>query len=225
MTTSPILGSVDPTASTFDNGARGRFNAWFFTAFDRYINFITREHKGTAFADIRRGDVVELGPGVGANLSYVPAGGRLLAIEPNEAMHPRLIERAAERGLQLELIKASAETIPLPDSSVDEVICSLVLCTVNDPAATVAEVLRILRPGGSFRFVEHVVAHPASPRRWIQATIAKPWAWIFEGCQLCRDTGHLVEHAGFSQATVDRHRLRQSVFFPVNSAISGIAVK
>ena len=222
MTTYPI---DDSAAATFDNGARGRFNAWFFTAFDRYINFITRRHKGSAFANIHRGDIVELGPGVGANFSHIPVGSRLLAVEPNEAMHPGLIQRAAERGLDLELIKASAETIPLPDSSVDEVICSLVLCTVNNPAATIAEVLRVLRPGGTFRFVEHVAAHPASPRRWMQATITKPWAWIFEGCQLCRDTGQLVEHAGFSQTNVDRHRLRQSVFFPVNSAISGIAIK
>lgn len=222
----PVEPTAPPAAtSTFHNGTRGRFNAWFFTAFDGYINFITRKHKGSAFAEIRRGDVVELGPGVGANFSFVPSGSRLLAVEPNEAMHTGLIRRADERGLDIELIHASAEDLPMPDSSVDEVICSLVLCTVDDPTAAVAEVLRVLRPGGTFRFVEHVAAHPASPRRWIQAAIARPWSWIYEGCELCRDTGHLIEHAGFNRVAIDRHRLRQSVFFPVNTAISGTATK
>jgi SAM-dependent methyltransferase len=100
-----------------------------------------------------------------------------------------------------------------------------VLCTVDDPARTVAEVLRVLRPGGRFRFVEHVAARPASPRRWVQWTLARPWAWIYEGCQLSRDTGRLIETAGFSRTDVERHRFRRSLFFPVNSAISGIATK
>jgi SAM-dependent methyltransferase len=210
---------------TFHHRTRGRFNAWFFTTFDRYINFISREHKADSFAGIRRGDVVELGPGVGANFSYVPPGSRLLAVEPNGAMHAELAGRAAARGIHLELIDAPAEALPLPDSSVDEVICSLVLCTVEDPSAAIAEVLRVLRPGGTFRFVEHVASHAASPRRWIQAAIAKPWSWIFEGCRLCRDTAHLIEQAGFSRTEITRHRFNQSVFFPVNLAISGRAIK
>jgi SAM-dependent methyltransferase len=134
-------------------------------------------------------------------------------------MYPALTRRASERDLVL--VKTSAEALPFPDSSVDEVICSLVLCTVDDPTATIAEVLRVLRPGGTFRFVEHVAAHPASPRRWIESAIAKPCSWLYEDCQLCRDTGHLIEHAGFSRADIDRHRFKQSLFFPVNSAISG----
>lgn len=217
--------SAGAAPRTFHNGARGRFNAWFFTAFDRYINIITGTHKRRAFADLRRGVIVELGPGVGANFSFIPRGSRVLAVEPNEAMHPRLAVRAIGKGVDLELVKAPAEALPIPDSSVDEVICSLVLCTVDDPARTLAEVLRVLRPGGSFRFVEHVAAHPASPRRWIQTTIAKPWSWVFEGCSLCRDTGRLIEQAGFARTEINRRRLRRSIFFPVNTAIWGTATK
>jgi SAM-dependent methyltransferase len=114
-------------------------------------------------------------------------------------MYPALTRRASERDLVL--VKTSAEALPFPDSSVDEVICSLVLCTVDDPTATIAEVLLVLRPGGTFRFVEHVAAHPTSPRRWIQSAIAKPWSWLYEDCQLCRDTGHLIEHAGSAEPT------------------------
>lgn len=231
--TAPPVAEIDPTpdidgggiGSTFHHGGRGRFNAWFFTAFDRYINFITRTHKAAAFAGIRQGDIVELGAGVGANFAYVPAGSRLLAVEPNLAMHERLRLRAEAHGIDLELVAAPAEALPLPDSSVDEVICSLVLCTVDDPVAAIAEVVRVLRPGGTFRFVEHVVAHPASPRRLVQVVIRRPWSWVFEGCRLCRDTADLIEHAGFGQTDIHRHRLRQSVFYPVNVAISGSATK
>lgn len=211
--------------ATFHHRQRGRFNAWFFTAFDRYINFITRTHKGRAFEGIRQGDIVELGAGVGANFGYIPADSRVLAVEPNEAMHPGLVERAAGRGVELELIAAPAEALPIPDDSVDEVICSLVLCTVQDPTQALAEVLRVLRPGGTFRFVEHVAGHPAMPRRWLQWTLARPWAWLYEGCRLSRDTGRLIETAGFSCTDVEHHRLRQSLFVPVNSAISGTATK
>ena len=211
--------------TTFPDRARGRFNAWFFTRFDRYINFVTRDHKRRAFNGIRLGNIVELGPGVGANFAYLPPNSRVLAVEPNEAMHLGLLERAAEGGIDLELIKAPAEALPIPNNSVDDIVCTLVLCTVDSPAQTLAEVLRVLRPGGTFRFVEHVAAHPVAPRRWVQWAVAKPWSWTFEGCQLNRNTAELIERAGFSSTDIERHRFRWSLFFPVNSAISGTATK
>lgn len=217
--------STVATPSTFHNGAIGGLNAWFFDTFDRYVNFISRRQKHHAFAGILPGTVLEIGAGVGANFDHLPPDTRLIAVEPNEAMHPRLLERAAERSIDLELVGAPAERLPVPDDSVDTVICSLVLCTVTDPDAVVAEVRRVLRPGGTFRFVEHVAAHPTSPRRWVQAAIARPWAWLFEGCQLCRDTATSIETAGFADVSLHRSRLRLSVFTPVNTVISGEAVE
>lgn len=232
MHTNPAANTEDagtehhPAAiDTFHHGARSRFNAWFFRSFDRYINHIAARHKRVAFAGIEGDRIVELGAGVGANFAHFPEGATVVAVEPSEAMHTALHRRAAERGVDLELLAARGERLPLPDASVDEVICSLVLCTVDDPAVTVAEVRRILRPGGRFRFVEHVAAPARSPRRWLQHGIRRPWRWVFEGCDLCRDTGALVEGAGFSSATVHRGRLRRSVFVPVNTVVSGIAVK
>lgn len=210
---------------TFDHGARSRFNAWFFQAFDRYINHIAARHKSTAFADIEGGRVVELGAGVGANFRFLRPGATVVAVEPNEAMHEALARRAEEHGVALEIAGARAERLPLADASVDEVICSLVLCTVDDPAAAVAEVRRVLRPGGRFRFVEHVAAAAWSPRRWLQHGIRRPWSWVFEGCDLCRDTGALVADAGFSTVDVRRGRLRRSAFVPVNTVVSGVAVR
>lgn len=216
---------VDAAADTFHHGMRSRFNAWFFQAFDRYINHVAARHKRAAFGDIGGSRIVELGAGVGANFAFVPPGSTVVAVEPSEAMHDALRRRAAERGVDLELIGGRAERLPLPDASVDEVICSLVLCTVGDPDATVAEVRRVLRPGGRFRFVEHVAAPTWSPRRWLQHGIRRPWSWVFEGCDLCRDTGALVEEAGFADVQVRRGRLRRSAFVPVNTVVSGVAVR
>lgn len=209
---------------TFHHGARSRFNAWFFRAFDRYINHISRSHKRSAFAGIG-GDIVELGAGVGANLDHLPKGSRVLAVEPSLAMHDALAARARARGIDLTVVGAYGEDLPIPDASVDEVLCSLVLCTVDDPEATLAEVRRILRPGGRFRFVEHVAAPRWSPRRWLQHAIRRPWSWVFEGCDLCRDTATTVRDAGFREVHVRRAKLRRSVFVPVNTAVSGYAVR
>lgn len=206
-------------------GAIGRLNAWFFDAFDRYINVVSRRHKQHAFSGIDGGTVVEIGAGVGANFDYLPLGTRLIAVEPNEAMHPRLTDRARRRGIDVDIIGAPAECLGLPDDSADTVICSLVLCTVADPASAVAEIRRILRPGGTFRFVEHVAAHPLSPRRWLQTVLTRPWSWLFEGCQLCRNTADLIHTAGFAEVTMQRNRLRWSLFVPVNSVISGRAIE
>ena len=218
-------GSGPVADDTFHHGARSRFNAWFFEVFDRYINHIAARHKASAFAGIEGERIVELGAGVGANFAHLPPGSTVIAVEPSEAMHDALRRRAEECGVDLELVGARAERLPLPDASVDEVICSLVLCTVEDPQATVTEVRRILRPGGRFRFVEHVAAPSWSPRRWLQHTIRRPWGWIFEGCDLCRDTATLVERSGFSSVDVRRGRLRRSAFVPVNTVVSGVAVR
>jgi ubiquinone/menaquinone biosynthesis C-methylase UbiE len=212
-----------PTA--FDHGSVSRFNAWFFSAFDRYINVIARRHKQAAFAGIDSDVVVELGAGVGANLDYLPAGTRLIAIEPSLQMHERLRERAEQAGVVLDLIAQGAETLPLEDAAYDEVICSLVLCTVADPDRVLAEVRRILRPGGRFRFVEHVAAPAWSPRRWLQGTLRRPWRWLFEGCTLDRDTASRIRAAGFSDLELRRERFHRSLFVPVNTTIWGVATR
>jgi len=200
-----------------------RFNAWFFDVVDRYVNHVAQVHKRNAFNGLKAGTIVELGAGTGANFRYIPEGSRLIAIEPNAAMHTRLQRNAKARKVDIELLASPGENIPLADDSVDEVIATLVLCTVTDPEKVLTEIRRILRPGGTFRFVEHIAAHPASPRRWIQWLVARPWAWLFEGCDTQRDTAGAVANAGFSRVIVESKRFRHSVFFPVNSAVWGLA--
>ena len=215
----PNPGQVDP------NPKRAAFNAWFFDTMTRYINFATRHHKRAAFADLEPGRVLEIGAGTGANFGYLPSGTDLIALEPTLAMHDRLRANADEYGHDLEILAEPAESISLADGSVDTVVASLVLCTVTDPDVVLAEIRRVLRPGGTFRFIEHVAAPRWSPRHWVQRTVAKPWAWVFEGCDSCRPTEvHLIA-AGFGDVQVTRRRFAQSFFFPVNSAIWGIATR
>jgi len=124
-------------------------------------------------------------------------------------MAARLGQRAVEHGLEVRVQKSGAERIDLPDASVDEVICSLTLCTVADPEAVVSEVKRVLRPGGRFRFVEHVAA-PGRLRASTQRAIRRPWGWVFGGCDPHRDTHRLIAGAGFSSVEVEHRKLRQS---------------
>lgn len=201
--------------------ARGRFNAAFFRAMDGYIERTLRPHKQRVFAGLPA-EVVELGPGVGANLRYLPAGATLVAIEPNRYMHARLARAADRAGVRLLLRDRMAESTGLPTGSVDTVISSLVLCTVADPGEVLAEVRRILRPGGTFRFVEHVCAPPGTATRFAQRALRRPWSWTFEGCSCERDLEAVVRAAGFASVEVEQYRLR-TPFVPFNTQVAGVA--
>jgi SAM-dependent methyltransferase len=232
MTTSDTTTTTGSTradttgASDTGTSARGRFNAWFFTAFAGYINHVARPHKRAAFADLDTSStVVEIGAGTGANLAYLPTGTRVVAVEPNRAMHDRLRRRCADIGVEVTVVADGAESIPLPDACVDEVISSLVLCTVADPERALAEVRRVLRPGGRFRFVEHVAAPRRGVRRAVQRAVRRPWGWLFEGCQPDRHTLDAVRAAGFAEVRAEHRLLRQSLFFPVNTAVWGVAIR
>ena len=216
-------GAGPGAAGSFDHGRRGRANAIFFAAIDRYAAYVSRWHKRIAFDGLTETAIVEIGPGVGANFSHYPVGATVWAIEPNMAMHPRLTERARESGIDLRLVPADASTLPFDDGSVGCVVSTLVLCTVDDPDGVLAEVRRVLRPGGTFRFVEHVASRPDRPRGLLQRALHRPWAWLFEGCDLLRHTDTAILEAGFEHVDLHRRRLRHSVFVPVNSVVAGVA--
>jgi SAM-dependent methyltransferase len=214
------------TDETFDHGAVSRFNAWFFTALAPYLNLAARPHKQAAFAGVSSADVVlELGAGTGGNLAFLRPGTELYAVEPSRRMHDRLRERCRAAGVGVTILPCGAESIPLPDGAVDEVICSLVLCTVSDPTAVLAEVRRVLRPGGHFRFVEHIAAGGRGPRSLAQRAIRRPWGWLFEGCNPHAHTLEAIEAAGFTDVTTERRKFRRSLFWPVNTAAWGIATR
>jgi len=213
-----------PSPQEFDtHPARGRFNAAFFWVMGGYINWHMRKYKAEAFAELPH-TVVELGPGVGANVRYLPAETRLIAIEPNRYMHPRLRRAASAGGVDVEIRSVVGERIDLPDASADAVISSLVLCSVRDPQAVLVEVRRVLRPGGRFSFAEHVAAKRGTPTRWSQRLLRRPWAWTFEGCSCERDLASVIRTAGFAGIDLRHYRIH-SPFLPFNTQIAGTAIK
>ncbi|WP_431279228.1 class I SAM-dependent methyltransferase [Leifsonia poae] len=224
-TTTPDTAPAEPDTSSdphFElHSARGPFNAAFFRVMGPYLESSLRRRKRQVFADLPR-TVVEIGPGVGANLRYLGAGDTLVAIEPNRYMHDQLRDAARSHGVNLDLRERMAEQTGLPDHSVDTVISSLVLCSVQDPAAVLAEIRRILKPGGTFRFVEHVVADPGTPTRAAQRILRRPWAWTFEGCSCERDLEGCVRAAGFDTVAVEHYRVH-TPFLPFNTHIAGTA--
>jgi SAM-dependent methyltransferase len=102
-------------------------------------------------------------------------------------------------------------------------VSSLVLCTVGDPAAVLAEIRRILVPGGRFSFVEHVAARPRTATRWAQRMLRRPWAWTFEGCSCERDLGGAIASAGFARVDLTPYRLH-TAFVPFNTQLAGTAI-
>jgi SAM-dependent methyltransferase len=203
------------------NPARGPFNAAFFTALGPTLEKSLRPYKEQVFADLPT-TVVELGSGVGANVPYLSPGSTLVAVEPNRPMHRRLRRTAERHSVHLDLRERLAEDTGLPDGGADCVISSLLLCTVADPAAVLAEVRRILRPGGTYRFVEHVAAPAGTPTRALQRGLRAPWAWTFEGCSCERDLDAAVRAAGFARVRIHPHRLH-TPFLTFNTQISGVA--
>jgi ubiquinone/menaquinone biosynthesis C-methylase UbiE len=120
-----------------NNPVRGRFNAWLLAALDGYMHGKYAAIKTRLLAGAPP-VIVEIGPGSGANLRYLPRGTRLIAVEPNRQMHSLLRRRAKKLGIDLDLRGLTGEAMDLPSASADLVFSSLVLCTVEDPHQVVA---------------------------------------------------------------------------------------
>lgn len=161
------------------------------------------------------GTVVEFGPGTGANFEYLTPGAvQWIGVEPNVFMHRTLLEAAAARGIAGELRTATAEVSGLPDGYADAVLSTHVMCSVTDVPAAYAEVLRLLRPGGVFCFVEHVAGPPGSGlRRW-QRLIQPLWRIVADGCQPDRDLEASIRAAGFTSVEITAFRIAAPIVSP-----------
>jgi ubiquinone/menaquinone biosynthesis C-methylase UbiE len=180
-----------------------------------------RRHKQDLFKSLS-GTVLEIGPGTGANLRYYPAGIRWIAVEPNPAMHGYLQKKAAERDIKANFRLDPAEALNLPDDSVDTAISTLVLCSVDDLDQVLAEIHRVLKPGGRFLFLEHVAAPEGSWQRRGQDFIQPVWSFFAGGCRPNRETGQALEQAGFKDLDYANWHLGGPITSPM---ISGVAVK
>ncbi|GAA5154259.1 MULTISPECIES: class I SAM-dependent methyltransferase [Amycolatopsis] len=138
-----------------------------------------------------RGRVVEIGAGTGLNVRHYPREvDQVLLTEPVPAMYRRLSRRAAGRE-SVHVVQTTADALPVPDHSVDTVVSTLVLCTVPEVDRVLAELVRVLRPGGRLLFCEHVRAEDTRLARR-QSRLAGPWAAFAQGCRCDRDTLGLI---------------------------------
>ncbi|MHB8375360.1 MAG: class I SAM-dependent methyltransferase [Dehalococcoidia bacterium] len=152
------------------------------------------------------GDVVEIGAGTGANFEHYPPEARVVAIEPDRHMLKRAQAKLATLGVRnIDVRRAPAEHLPFADASFDAAVVTLVLCTVADVPQSLAELRRVLRPGGELRFMEHVRGEGMLGR--VQGCAQPAWGWFSAGCHLDRRTEDALRTAGFEVTSVKRSKL------------------
>jgi len=188
---------------------------WFAATYDFLVRGAERRRIGKLRRNLLanvRGDVLEIGAGTGANFEHYPSDARVIATEPD----PHMLKRAQGKlRPNIDARLAPAEELPFADASFDTVVSTLVLCTVRDPARALNEARRVLRPGGSLIFLEHVRGEGALAR--FQKLIQPVYGWFAAGCHLSRDTERAITDAGFRFETITRGKLA-----PLMPAIYGV---
>jgi len=172
------------------------------------------------------GEVLEVGAGTGLNLPFYPATvTRLVLSEPDPHMRNKLAQRAAtETTAGVEVSDASVEELLVPSDSLDAVVSTLVLCSVPDLAEALAEIHRVLKPGGKFVFLEHVAAEGRPRRLKWQHRVEPFWKWFAGNCHLTRRTEAAIVAAGFEFDWIEHESMRKA--WPlVRGTIRGVAVK
>jgi ubiquinone/menaquinone biosynthesis C-methylase UbiE len=182
------------------------------------------EHRSRALEALS-GVVVELGAGDGANFSLYPSAvTEVVAVEPEPRFRAQAEDVAREADVPVRVMPGTAQALPLEDESVDAVLASLVLCTVPDQAAALAEAHRVIRPGGELRFYEHVHADRQPLRALLEiADRSRIWPTIAGGCHPTRDTLAAIEAAGFTIERCERFPFSPSPIIPQIPHILGVA--
>ncbi|TCC30398.1 class I SAM-dependent methyltransferase [Kribbella sindirgiensis] len=182
------------------------------------------EHRRRLLAGAH-GRVVEVGAGDGGNFAHYPTEVvSVLAVEPEPYLRTQAQRQAAAAPVHVEVVEGTADRLPAPDASVDAVVVSLVLCSVPDQAKALAEIRRVLRPGGELRFYEHVAAAPdrtlATVQRISDATL---WPLFVGGCHTHRDTAGAITAAGFEIEELDQFEFPPGQKTPASPHILGRA--
>jgi SAM-dependent methyltransferase len=210
------------SASQGRAGLSQRLFAWFYSRDESpEYDQVVGEYKKKLFADLQ-GDVLEIGPGTGANFPYFPPRIHWIGIEPNLYMHPYLLKEAERYNFQVDIRAQTVEHLDLPDNSVDAVVSTLVMCSVTDPQHTLQEILRVLKPRGKFIFIEHVAAAEQTRTRRLQNFLQPVWKLLADGCNPNRETARFIDQAGFRQVEIENFQAPIAIATP---HIAGFAVK
>ena len=192
------------------------YDATWGRAFSAFYDSLLKGTEEAGLRDRRRevlaaakGRTIDIGAGTGANLGLFPEGAEVVMAEPDPHMLKRLRRKVSESGADIELVEAGAERLPFEDDSFDTAVFTLVLCTVPDPKAALAEAARVLKPGGQLLFVEHVRAQDEGLARW-QDRLETPWRLFGDGCHCNRDTVAGIEASPLTLESVNRGELPKS---------------
>ena len=178
-------------------------------------------HRESLLARVR-GRVIEIGGGTGANLPYYGAGVTEVVItEPEEPMAKRLEGKLRETSLPARVVRAPAEKLPVEDGSFDFAVSTLVLCTVDDPARSLREIRRVLKPGGQLVFLEHVRSDDPGLAKWQDRLHGLQYR-VGHGCHCNRPTLANIERAGFAVASLERDTVKKAPPI-VRPLIAGVA--
>jgi ubiquinone/menaquinone biosynthesis C-methylase UbiE len=170
------------------------------------------------------GRVVEVGAGNGLNFPHYPdTVTEVIAVEPEPFLRERAAEVASGAPVPIRVVPGVADELPVEDAGVDAGVASLVLCSVPDQARALAELRRVIRPGGELRFYEHVLANDPRFARF-QRVADVAWPTLGGGCHTTRDTCAAIERAGFQIERCERFAFRPSLILaPVTPHILGVA--
>jgi len=156
---------------------------------------ILAERRARLLADLD-GQILDIGAGTGANLPHFRRASRVVTAEPDPAMRTRMAAKLAAARVPVELTGDAAESLRQADASFDAVVFTMVLCTVCDPGAALAEARRVLKPSGRLVMLEHV--RGTGGLAWWQDRLTPLWSRLNAGCHLGRDIVSAVERAGFT---------------------------
>jgi ubiquinone/menaquinone biosynthesis C-methylase UbiE len=169
--------------------------------------------KRARLVSLARGQTLEVGAGTGLNLRHYPHEGIDLTLtEPEAPMVTRLQRRVLSECRDAKVIRASAERLPFDAGSFDSVVATLVLCTVPDQAAALAEIRRVLKPGGSLLVLEHVRSDDARVAR-VQDRLQPLWIRVGHGCHCNLDTLTGIRSAGFQISDIERDQMPKTAAF------------
>ena len=150
------------------------------------------------------GRVVEIGFGSGYNVPHYPVGiDRVLAVEPSATAWRMASRRVGASSVTVEQVGLDGQSLPIDDASCDGAICTFALCTIPDAEMALAEVRRVLRPGGRFHLLEHGLAPDAKVAAF-QRRVEPLQRRIADGCHLTRDPVALVTGAGFTVCDLEQ---------------------
>jgi ubiquinone/menaquinone biosynthesis C-methylase UbiE len=194
---------------------RKQLFAWMFHVFitdPGFYDAVTRDTRAGLLNGLS-GEVLEIGAGDGINVPLYPPDVHLTLLEPNRYLLSYMVDMAeSERCPTCYPVAGFGERLPFAGSWFDAVVSTHVLCSVSDQARVLAEILRVLRPGGMFLFLEHVAASNGTATRYMQRLLEPPWRFFGGGCHLTRDTETAIRQAGFGQVELESYRATYPAF-------------